>query len=251
MNLALDKTIQEFKMWKAMTRKPGQPADYMRLIYANALADLRLQPTGGEKHPEISLDKAWEAIVKKLMQNEYTFNTGFYGSLNDYTRKIAYFFQRSLQGAACYPGAAEALRYVHEHVGTQGLLGDGQSFTALQLGRALREQGAGAAEVAEWLPERLHVLSYAVRARRPSERLFKEMLARLKDRDIDPGEVLHVGASATLDVAPARRLGMRTALFAGDKASLQVTAEQLKQSQTRPDVLITDLPQIAEVVGGR
>ena len=29
LNIALDKTIQEFKMWSSMSRKPGQPADYM------------------------------------------------------------------------------------------------------------------------------------------------------------------------------------------------------------------------------
>ena len=27
MNVALDKTIHEFKMWGSMSRKPGQPAD--------------------------------------------------------------------------------------------------------------------------------------------------------------------------------------------------------------------------------
>src|SRR4051812_33639056 len=32
MNVALDKTIQEFKMWASMSRKPGQPADYMASI---------------------------------------------------------------------------------------------------------------------------------------------------------------------------------------------------------------------------
>ena len=29
MDVALDKTVQEFKMWGAMTRKPGQPAEYL------------------------------------------------------------------------------------------------------------------------------------------------------------------------------------------------------------------------------
>jgi hypothetical protein len=37
-------------------------------------------------------------------------------------------------------------------------------------------------------------------------------------------------------------------LFAGDKASLQATREQLKESATRPDVLLTELSQIAEIV---
>ena len=39
-----------------------------------------------------------------------------------------------------------------------------------------------------------------------------------------------------------------TALFAGDKASLQATAEQLKDAHSRPDVLLTELNQIMEVV---
>ena len=51
------------------------------------------------------------------------------------------------------------------------------------------------------------------------------------------------------DLAPAKRLGMRTALFAGDKASLNATTEQLKENNSRPDVLLTELSQIADVVG--
>jgi hypothetical protein len=49
---------------------------------------------------------------------------------------------------------------------------------------------------------------------------------------------------------PARRLGMRTALFAGDKGSLQATTEQLREHPSRPDVLLTQLTQIADVIGG-
>jgi hypothetical protein len=41
---------------------------------------------------------------------------------------------------------------------------------------------------------------------------------------------------------------MKTALFAGDRASLQATPEQLKAAAHRPDVLLTELPQIAEVI---
>jgi putative hydrolase of the HAD superfamily len=61
--------------------------------------------------------------------------------------------------------------------------------------------------------------------------------------------VLHIGSRAALDIAPARRLGMKTALFAGDKASLQASREQMKETATRPDVLLTELCQIADVVG--
>ena len=95
----------------------------------------------------------------------------------------------------------------------------------------------------------LRVLSYEVRGRKPSERLFRQALTALNEKGIGPAEVLHVGSRMTADLVPARRLGMRTALFAGDKASLQATPEQLKDPTVRPDVLLTEPAQIAEVVG--
>src|SRR5688572_3892307 len=91
MNVALDKTIHEFKMWGSMSRKPGQPAEYMREIYKKALDEQRLAPAA-DKYPEILSEKIWEGIIKKLFQKEYQFDAGFYGSLNDYARKVAYFF---------------------------------------------------------------------------------------------------------------------------------------------------------------
>src|SRR5262245_16815876 len=33
MDVALDKTVQEFKMWGSMSRKPGQPSEYMGQLY--------------------------------------------------------------------------------------------------------------------------------------------------------------------------------------------------------------------------
>ena len=87
-----------------------------------------------------------------------------------------------------------------------------------------------------------------MRGRKPSERLFRQALTALNEKGIAPAEVLHVGSRVMLDLVPARRLGMRTALFAGDRASLQATPEQLKDPAGRPDVLLTELAQIAEVV---
>ena len=40
-----------------------------------------------------------------------------------------------------------------------------------------------------------------------------------------------------------------TGLFAGDKVSLQATSEQMKEPAARPDVLLTELTQIADVIG--
>jgi FMN phosphatase YigB (HAD superfamily) len=247
-DVALEKTIEEFKMWGAMSRKPGQPAEYMGHIYAQVLTEHRAFGGGGEKFPEVAAERVWEAILKKLLQKEYKFDAGFFGSLNEYSKKIAYFFHASLQGTACYPGAAAALRHVREAGLLNGLLADGQCFTAVQLQRGLARQDEGVA-LDELVPADLQVFSFALKGRKPSERLFREALAALAERGVKADQVLHVGSRLPHDLIPARRLGMRTGLFAGDKASLQATPEQLKEPAGRPDVLFTDLSQIAEVVG--
>src|SRR3954465_12760227 len=127
MNVALDKTIHEFKMWGSMSRKPGQPSEYMREIYRKALDEQRLAPAP-DKYPEILSEKVWEGILKKLFQKEYQFDAGFYGSLPDYAKKVAYFFHASLQGTGCYENAAKALTGLADAGVTQGLLADGQVF---------------------------------------------------------------------------------------------------------------------------
>jgi FMN phosphatase YigB (HAD superfamily) len=249
MEVALDKTLQEFKMWGSMSRKPGQPAEYLTQLYNKALEEQRSMPSPGEKHPELLADRAWENILKKLLQKDYKFDAGYYGSLNEYSRKVAYFFHASLQGLTAYEGAAAALQELHGRGVKLGAVADGQCFSPVQLQRSLAAQDAGV-RVDTLFDDELCVWSYQHRARKPSERLFRELLSVLEQRGVEPGQVLHIGPRLTHDVAPARRLGLRTALFAGDKGSLQATGEQLKDPATRPDVLLTELSQITEVVPG-
>jgi histidinol phosphatase-like enzyme len=248
MNLALDKTLQEFKMWPSMSRKPGQPSEYLAQIYDLVLIEQRAIPGGSEKYPEVSSERLWEAIIKKLLQKDYKWDAGFFGSLNEYSRKVAYFFHASLQGTACYPGAAFALRHVKEAGLAQGFLADGQCFTPLQLQRGLLQQDPEA-NLDRLLDADLRFLSHEAKARKPSERLFRQALTALANRGLAPAQVLHVGSRMTQDLLPARRLGMRTALFAGDRASLQAPKEQVKDAVNRPDVLLTELDQLAEVIG--
>jgi hypothetical protein len=248
MEVALEKTIQEFKMWGSMCRKPGKPSDYLREVYHELLIEQRMVSGGREKYPEVSAELLWEAFVKKLLQKDYRFDAGFYGSLNEFSRKVAYFFHASLQGTVCYDGAAAALRHLAEAGLLQGLLADGQCFTPVQLQRGLTGQDA-TANLDEWVPPARRILSCDVRGRKPSERLFRQALIVLGEQGVSPSEILHIGSRLTLDLVPAKRFGMRTGLFAGDRSSLQVTQEQLKGPASRPDVLLTQLSQIADVVG--
>ena len=157
MDAALDKTIQEFKMGPSISRKPGAPAAYIKELYSKALGALQLTGGGGEKHPEVASERIWDDIVKKLQQKEYQFDVVTYGALNEFVRKVAYFFHASIQGCGAYPGAADTVRTVSESGRLNGLLADGQCFTPAQIHKTFREQDSSF-DVNAFLPGSLRVL---------------------------------------------------------------------------------------------
>src|SRR5260221_5442145 len=56
MEVALDKTIDEFKMWGSMSRKPGAPSEYMRHLYAQELL-LHKAAGGGARYPAVPAEE--------------------------------------------------------------------------------------------------------------------------------------------------------------------------------------------------
>ena len=247
MELALDKTVQEFKMWASMTRKPGQPAEYIGQLYRKALDEQRLAPSPGEKHPEMIAERVWEDILKKLLQKDYKFDAGFFGSLNEYSRKIAYFFHASLQGTACYPGAAGGPAIRSQPRPAQGLLADGQCFTLVQLQRGLAQQGNKAGSTICSIPT-CGCCPAEQGGRKPSERLFRHLVEPWKPPALSRRRCCTSARASPRTLRRRVNWACAPALFAGDKASLQATPEQLKDAASRPDVLLTELSQIAEVV---
>lgn len=245
---AVEKVIKEFKMWNSMSRKPGKPSEYMRELMNKALTQLRMTGSGGEKLPEVRSELVWDDIVKKLQQKEYQYDATTYGPLPEYVKKIAYFYHASIQGAGAYPGAAEATKLLFEGGKPQGLLADGQSFTPGQVQRCLRKQDPGW-DVNAVFPPALRLLSAEVKAKKPSDTIFQAAVKAMAAKGLRPNQVLHVGSSLERDIAPAKRHGFRTALFAGDKGSLRATGEGLKDPATRPDVLLTELTQVLDVIG--
>jgi hypothetical protein len=242
---AFDKVIKEFKMWNSMSRKPGSPSVQLRESYTKALTNLRMAGSGGEKYPEVAVERAWEQVIKQL--RDYTFDIISYGSLNEFARKVAYFYQASIQGAGAYPHAAETIRAIASGNRPQGLLADGQCFTFGQLQRCLKQQDSDLDATAVF-PANLRLISAERKMKKPSDTFYKAAVQALGEKGIRPAETLHVGSNLARDIGPAKKHGFRTALFAGDKTSLTAAAEQLKEPATRPDVMLTELNQLLEVI---
>lgn len=92
--------------------------------------------------------------------------------------------------------------------------------------------------------------SYKCREAKPSLRLFQKALAILRARHgIPPGAVAYVGNDLLNDLWPARQLGLRTVLFAGDRRSLRLRENDPRVRGLVPDAILTSLRQLPAVVG--
>jgi hypothetical protein len=249
MEVALDKTVREFNMWYSMTRKPGAPWEYMLLIYQRIIEDFKLAGTNRKGDvPEIDSAKVWRKVLDKLVQKEYAYDAAQYGDLDSLGEKIAYFYHSALQGHEAAPEAARTLTMVADAGLHQGLLADAQCFSLTQLIRDLRDQEASTPVSMLFRPELL-VLSYREGVRKPSMSLFAAAYKRLKTMNIEPGQVLYVSSRVADDLAVAKSVGFHTAIIAGEKLGLSLTAEDLQDPAVCPDRMLTSLDQVRDVLG--
>ncbi len=249
MEIALDKTIQEFNMWQSMSRKPGKPWEYMLSLYNNAYDDLRLAGSGRKGDlPEIDAARIWFKILEKLDKNDYQYDVDQYGDLEDLSRKIAYFYHSSLQGWEATAGSAVTVMALADAGLRQGLLADGQCFTPTQVLRGLQAEGKLPEPLGLISPE-LSTLSFLEGVRKPSKSLYLAAAKRFRDAGMAPDQVLFVSSRLREDLVIAKSVGFRTALFAGEKLSLKATAADLKDPAVKPDRLLTQLIQVRDLLG--
>lgn len=248
MQVALEKTIHEFNMWNSMSRKPGQPWEYMLQLYTREVENLQMKasPRKGEA-PEVNTAEIWKGIIEKLGKKEYSWDEDDLGDIEDYTEKIAWFFQSSLQGVAANPNAMQALSLVYGAGFMQGLCSNAQPFTIAQLLRALNPGGPPPMLGDLFLPS-ITCQSYRVGVKQPSSLLMEESVEQLDRQGVTPRETAYIGSRVHDELAPAKKLGFRTVLYAADKNSLQASSADMKDEKVRPDRIITDLLQVRDLL---
>jgi FMN phosphatase YigB (HAD superfamily) len=249
MQIALDKTIQEFNMWNSMNRKPMAPWEQMYDQYRRQLDSYQMADTQKKgDFPEVDASRIWRKLLGQLGEKEYDYDMEFYGDPEELSDKVAYFFHANLQGIEAAPNALNALAAVSASDHVQGLLSDAQSFTLVQILRGLREQGT-LPPLNKLFSLDCMILSFQEGLRKPSKSLYQSCLAQFSGHDIAPQELLYVGSRLKDDLALAKAAGMRTALYAADKTSLRATKEEMKNPKMKPDRLLNDLVQIRDVLG--
>jgi putative hydrolase of the HAD superfamily len=169
----------------------------------------------GIDFPEVDILKIWSRFFKSLDLSPHS-----------NVEEFALRFELMTNPYRPFPGAKRAL----SHPATTGLISNAQFYTPLLL------------EAFSLPVPELTFYSYQNRQAKPGTFLFREFL---KDGP-PPEETLYIGNDLLNDVAPAHRIGMRTALFAGDTRSFRPRPGRL--DLPRPDVVLTSLEQIEQLL---
>jgi putative hydrolase of the HAD superfamily len=94
----------------------------------------------------------------------------------------------------------------------------------------------------------LEFYSYRFGQAKPGRFLYEQARQALSSMSISADEVVYVGNDVLNDVTPARQVGFRTALFAGDARSLRLREGDPRVAGVAADLVLTDLGQLAECV---
>lgn len=190
--------------------------------------------------PEPDIVEVWEKVLQNLVSK---------GSIEgDVSRQKAEHFaveyEFRFNAVWPVPGLQETLDSLKKSGFTLGIISNSQFYTPLAF-EALTSAAPG-----EVFDPSLMIWSYQTGVKKPSVHFYRHFMNALEQQsDFKPEEVLFVGNDMLKDIMPASKLGMKTALFAGDRRSLKLREDHPECRGIEPDVVITEFGQLSECVG--
>jgi len=194
----------------------------------------------GVEWPEVDIAEIWKKVLNRLASARKICGSP---QRCDY-RHLAIQYEMRTNPVWPMPDCGRVLAGLRDAGVLLGLISNAQFFTPYLfpalLGQSRTEWG--------FRPE-LTLFSFEHRRAKPGTELFERARETLRQRWAVPAEaVLYVGNDMKNDVAPAARVGFRTALFAGDRRSLRMREDDPSVDGVQPDVVLTTLCQLFECV---
>lgn len=206
-----------------------------------AATHLRLREQG-TAYPEVEIRTIWRAVLSRL-QAEGLLDVAGPGDPTERVMQLAVHYECRTNPAWPMPGLLEVLDVMLARGLRLGIVSNAQFFTPYVLEALTRKS----VEALGFTHE-LCVWSFALLEAKPSVRLYDKLLEGLERQGIGPEQVLYIGNDMLNDIWPASRVGLRTALFAGDERSLRLRADDTRCAGVQPDLVITHLRQLIGAV---
>lgn len=221
--------------WEASGIQCKVPAEEMIARFYEVIQDdHKIATKRGTSYPEVVIEEIWEKVFDTpLRLGQIELPCDFDLPL------FALEFETRVNPVWPMPGLREVLGTLHEQQYTLGIISNAQYFTPkiveTFLGSTLEENG--------FKPENCF-FSYEHRVAKPGTDLYRAAAKSLADQQIEARHTLYVGNDMLNDIQPASQIGMKTALFAGDRRSLRLRKDDARMLPIHPDVTLTRLSDI-------
>ena len=188
----------------------------------------RLRKTGVE-FPEVEIDRIWAHVleIEEL----------------DAVRAFAVEFEMMVNPVFPMPNLERMLSGLKKLKVLMGIISNAQFFTPYLFNWFLNSSPEDLGFKSD-----LIFYSYKSGHAKPSPFMFDAAAKNLRNMDILAHSVLYIGNDMLNDIYPAKTVGFKTALFAGDARSLRLRENHLKCRSLYADIVITDLAQILDLV---
>lgn len=193
----------------------------------------------GVEHPEVDILAIWRTVVRHLVIEALI-------AVEPDARVLAQLaieYECRVNPIWPMPAASEVIGALRDRGLRLGIVSNAQFFTPIAIEALL---GASPSDLGFDPP--LTSWSFRLGEAKPSTRLFLEPLERLREDGIRPDQIAIVGNDRLNDLLPARDLGMRPILFAGDRRSLRLREDDPRCSQIPEVATITHLRQLPDLV---
>lgn len=179
----------------------------------------------GIAHPEVDILQIWRQVL----------------GVDDMARIRAVALEYELMVNPVYPmpGLDDLLPACRRGKIPMGIISNAQFYTIDILERFLK-----ASLARQGFDPRLLFFSWQTGHAKPSTVMFEKAIKVLAKMRIPAGSVLYVGNDMRNDIWPARYVGFKTALFAGDRRSLRLRASDESCRNLSADLIVTDLRQL-------
>lgn len=192
--------------------------------------------------PEVDIIEIWDRVIQCAVKQHLIKLDG-----PEHIKCLTFVFEVLSNRVYPMPGMEEIISQLKANGTVTGVVSNAQFYTPMIMNYFLTHRDG--VDFIKGIDRHLQIFSYKEKVAKPDKRLFQLLLAEIAKRhNIKPEECLFVGNDMYKDIFPAQKMGMKTALFAGDKRSLRLREDMMELKDIKPDYIITSLEQLAEVV---
>lgn len=195
----------------------------------------------GIEYPEPDIRSIWQSVLMILRKSD---RIKFRESSTLY-ELTSVEFEARMNPVWPMPGLIETLLFFENKGLKLGIISNSQFYTPIVLealtGYSLHELGFSE-ELLHW--------SFEEKMKKPGLTFYENYIKKVRAvvPDINPENILYIGNDMLKDVYPAHNVGMKTALFAGDRRSLKWHRDDERCQNLEPDLIITELLQLKDCI---